>query len=169
MAPNIMFLSNIKMSEIKSLENIMEDKFFKPINKTVNTKEIEYGNIPSKFTSIDSWNIDNVICWHTGILISGKRPFIPLDFKIDNEETNECRYDITPHGVFYNFNVAIDYIQNSNWSDYVKNERFNYVIELHKIFYGTEIKISPIPHPKMQKCYGSGVYTTEEYKLLLDS
>lgn len=89
---NILFLKNIYISQIKSIDEIAESYFTRNLNVTNYNEDIEeYNKIPETYSTLNPWEVRNILCYETGLLLNGphKHPFIPISVK----KTNTILYD----------------------------------------------------------------------------
>jgi hypothetical protein len=219
----ILFLKGVYISKIINVEDTAELYFQRYENQQMihlneSQTHIQYGKIPAVFTNLADWNIVNVCCWKTGILLNGKHPFIPLSIKkipvtlhddlnklnikelnklekVENvkapgkkskkvvtvntshfkekihlesikekvEIKQEYTVEIKTLGVFYNFNVALNFINESDWSDSDKWERIQLLKQLHFIWYKKEMRCIGIIPPVYSLVHYGGDRTIEDY------
>ncbi len=225
--PSILFLKGIHISTYKPIEematlyftrneNVINDNADIDIYKNIHDSNINYGKIPSVFNSLETWNIENVKCYYTDILLNGKYPFIPLNIsyvnKIKHDELNKIdikalnktelvnktkknskllknvkninennfennlentdnnyinvkQLEIKTYGVFYNFNIAVKFIEEkTDWTEQEKWEKIEMLKKLHFIWHNSEMKFIQIPSKYNLNCYGGNI-TLEEYKI----
>lgn len=164
--PRLLFLRGIDWRNIKTPEEVVEDYYTREIGSDREDffsapTQIVFGKLPKKYTDYDSYNVENIRCLYSGILLNGKYPFIPTYVKTINGNTHDglnrlnvadlianpktmktvkiqeqSRVPIVVEkgvfGAFLNFSVALRYIEDSNWSDSEKFERTRYLQKLHQ-------------------------------------
>lgn len=80
----------------------------------------------------------------------------------NNTVNNTKTLEIRTFGVFYNFNIAAKFIEQSDWTEQEKWEKMEMLKKLHKIWYNKEMEFQQVPSKYKLLCYG-GDLTIEEY------
>lgn len=84
---NILFLNKIYISQIKSVDELAESYFTRNLNIVNYNEDIEeYNKIPETYSTLNPWEVRNILCYETGLLLNGphRHPFIPIAVKKTN-------------------------------------------------------------------------------------
>jgi hypothetical protein len=182
---NILFLKNIFISQIGSADDLAENYF----TRSLNSKSVveAYGKVPDTYSSLDDYCVQNIMCFNTNIMLNGphKHPFIPTSMRkcntllfdslnklnikkgqivpVKEEAKGQEYFEMKCFGVFYDFNVALNFIHRSDWTAQIKWERSHLLGVLYQHWYKKPMTCLGIIADKyMMKQFG-GPLTTEEY------
>ena len=182
---NILFLKGIYISQIQSVDDLADNYFTRHL--TVKPTMEAYGKVPDTYSSLEDYCVQNIMCYNTNIFLTGphKHPFIPTSIRkcntvlydnlnkinikkpnnvvVEPEAKGEEYFEMKCFGVFYDFNVALNYIINSKWTDQIKWERTKLLGMLYFHWYKKQMTcLGIIPDKYMLKQFG-GPMTVEEY------
>ena len=153
----ILFIKGVFIKDcVKNIDRMFEERLMENIDKPTVTI---YKNIPSSFTSIESWiNNTNIKCWYCDLNFESKPVFIPNILETSNEGIG---YSVSVFGCFCSFCCAYSYNNLHNTKIYNNIQSKNLLIFLYKLFYNvniTELYEAPSKYTMLQ--YGGFVDTT---------